>query len=838
MEEIRRRMMNDPKLYPEFGTRKSAPISISSASTSSAISIDSASTSSGAYDISQEISAPQPPVKARKARPIVISSDEESGDESSHYESAKSSRQAADSTPAAPMKMPEPQPYVHPVKEHVPFRTKILNKVENTIQHHLPGVLPAARPPTGPPIPVAVPYNPYQYNPQPPWAPPSQPAPFDDDIPDLPSEHAYISPADAEKDLRDLMQGNMNEDEEVEIDEADAEVAGFREGIRLLPHQIQGRKWMSEREDASAKRYGGLLADDMGLGKTIQTLVRISDNKPRKADRDKWDPPTLIVCPLALVEQWASEIAKMVKGFTVVKHQGSSRTADPYKLKNSHVVITTYQTVQSEWTTYKSDVKDEGKGKKKKTQADDDDDGSDSSIEVTKTKKKSTGKSKDALFRVRWWRVVLDEAHNIKNRNAKTSLACCDLEAKWRWCLTGTPMQNDILELYSLLKFLRVKVLSDFHVFNEQIAKPIKNGRGATRAMKRLQAVLKGVMLRRTKTQTLNGKALIELPSRDLKIISCPFDTYEKTFYEALETRMGNELQNLQQQEKVSYISALVLLLRLRQACDHPLLVSKDYKADMEAIDPKSAKTVDGSQDGDDLADVFGQLTVTRSCMLCTTTLTEDNTDSTDDKHCRVCAKLATQNQEKSNTIPSSAKIRKTLSILKEIRDKSDGEDKTIIFSQFTSMLDLVEPFLKEEDIRFVRYDGSMQAAEREIALNKIKTVPKYTVILVSFKAGSTGLNLTSCNHVILLDLWWNPALEDQAFDRAHRFGQEKPVSIYKLKIDDTVEERILLLQDKKRELAKAALSGEKIKNLKLGMDELLALFRPGGHDEDEEDFD
>lgn len=149
--------------------------------------------------------------------------------------------------------------------------------------------------------------------------------------------------------------------------------------------------------------------------------------------------------------------------------------------------------------------------------------------------------------------------------------------------------------------------------------------------------------------------------------------------------------------------------------------------------------------------------------------------------------------------------------------------------------------------------DGSMQPVQREAALTKIKEDDNCQVILVSFKAGSTGLNLTACNNVILVDLWWNPALEvllspvlhnssltsllqDQAFDRAHRYGQTRPVYIYKLKIDDTVEERILVLQEKKRALAKAALSGEKIKNMKLGMDELLALFRPGGREDDEED--
>ncbi|KAF5348082.1 hypothetical protein D9758_010068 [Tetrapyrgos nigripes] len=134
-------------------------------------------------------------------------------------------------------------------------------------------------------------------------------------------------------------------------------------------------------------------------------------------------------------------------------------------------------------------------------------------------------------------------------------------------------------------------------------------------------------------------------------------------------------------------------------------------------------------------------------------------------------------------------------------------------------MLDLIQPFLKDKGIQFARYDRSMNSVDREKSIEAIKKDDHVKVILISFKAGSTGLNLTTCNNVILVDLWWNPALEDQAFDQAHRFGQ------LKLKIDVTVEDRMLKLQDKKRELACAVLSGDKIKNMRLGLDDLMALF-------------
>ncbi|KAF9541344.1 hypothetical protein CPC08DRAFT_650606, partial [Agrocybe pediades] len=426
----------------------------------------------------------------------------------------------------------------------------------------------------------------------------------------------------------------------------------------------------------------------------------------------------------------------------------------------------------------------------------------------------------------------------------KGAIACCELQSKFRWCLTGTPMQNNVTELYSLIKFLRIKPLSNLEAFNEQIAKPVNSGRGASRAMKRLQVVLKQIMLRRTKDQTLNGEALIQLPKRTVKVLTCTFDQTEREFYESLETKMEGVIEKLMASSKggSNYISVLLLLLRLRQACNHPILVSKDYKKDSEALEPKSVEK--GKDDNeadadDDLIAAFGQLGVTKKCQMCTIELRPGNTGEGEwSTHCSDCVPLAIEAKRLENERPSSAKIRMVLKLLQDIDERSDSQEKTIIFSQFTSMLDLIEPFLHEKGINYVRYDGSMLPKDREASLDKIRHKKDVRVILISFKAGSTGLNLTACNNVILVDLWWNPALEDQAFDRAHRFGQERDVNIFKLKIDGTVEDRILLLQEKKRALAAAALSGDKIKNMRLGMDDLLALFRPGGKDDDEEDYE
>lgn len=185
--------------------------------------------------------------------------------------------------------------------------------------------------------------------------------------------------------------------------------------------------------------------------------------------------------------------------------------------------------------------------------------------------------------------------------------------------------QNDVAELYSLIKFLRIKPLNDWPTFNEKIAQPVKTGRGASTAMKRLQVVLKKIMLRRRKDDQLNGKALIQLPKRTVEITSCDFDASERAFYNALETKMESVVEKLMKQSGKtggsSYISVLLLLLRLRQACNHPLLVSEDYKKDSDALEPKAVEKGKDDQApdaDDDLAAAFGQMGVTKKCKMCT----------------------------------------------------------------------------------------------------------------------------------------------------------------------------------------------------------------------------
>ncbi|WVQ82473.1 hypothetical protein IAT38_004602 [Cryptococcus sp. DSM 104549] len=657
---------------------------------------------------------------------------------------------------------------------------------------------------------------------------------------------------DADKHMQELLSGAIGDGEDEMgddgVQEGEDRVEGFADKMRLMPHQVRGVKWMRQRE--TGRKYGGILADDMGLGKTVQTLARIVEGKATAAEkRAGYKAGTLIVAPLAVMEQWASECKTKTKPgvLKVTTHHGPSRTKTCKTLESYDVVITTFQTLSSEFGAY------ELKRQKRLDEGDSDED------DALETGRKKGGKKQKAaataLFDVKWLRIVVDEAQNIKNRNTKMAKAAVALRAKYRWCLTGTPIQNNVEELFSLFQFLRARPLDDWHVFRERISSLVKDNRTKL-AMKRLHVVLKAIMLRRTKDAKIDGKAILNLPGRTVKVMACDFDVEERAFYDALEKQTEITFNKfVKSGGKFNQMSMLTLLLRLRQACVHPTLVTKSISTDADAIGATAsagASRVSSSQnlveapkdDADDLADLLGGLGVAKgkTCQMCFIKLQDPAAD-----HCPACAELAARQARRQSTAsdnglpPTSAKIRMLLKLLSEVEERSGKTEKTIVFSQFTSFLDLVEPFLKHHKMRYVRFDGSMRADKREVALDAIKNDPAVRVILISFKAGSTGLNLTCCNNVILMDLWWNPALEDQAFDRAHRLGQKLDVNIFKLTIEETVEDRILALQNMKRELANAALSGQTGQGLmKLTMDDIMQLFkRSSKHDvSDDEDSD
>ncbi|KAI9367118.1 SNF2 family N-terminal domain-containing protein [Aspergillus egyptiacus] len=757
-------------------------------------------------------------------------------------------------------------------------------------------------------------------------------------------------------------QAASDEESVTDEDEGDEDEDGTVEGLKvnLLPHQRQGLRWMCEKEIGSRKvkgdskrvlPKGGILADDMGLGKTVQAIaLMLANSKPKDGSRRRpalldneqsdsdeeatesrklpsgLSKSTLVVAPLALIKQWESEIKSKVepsRKYRVLVYHGNTRAKSTDRLDDYDVVITTYGTLTSEHNA------------------------------VAKNDKKA------GVFSVYWYRIILDEAHTIKNRNAKATQAAYALDAEYRWCLTGTPMQNNLDELQSLIRFLRIKPYNDLAHWKDQITRPIANGRGGL-AIERLQVVLKAFMKRRTKDvlklnanlkpgkEDADGEKKnpgFQIVKREVIKVAAEFMPGERNFYQRLEQRTENSLEKMMGDSKMDYAGALVLLLRLRQCCNHPDLVKSDLAKDKDILlqtgNANSQSSAAKKNELDDMADLFGSLSVvSKKCDICQSELTQaesaggasrcnecerdfntsfspekvekkasktvvdltaspseqrskdrlhrfrknrrvvlDSDDDDDEEDGewvvpesqrtglslgkaggsddedaegggewlssedsetddepespsqRGARKSAQAGQESEDDIylnpgdddnhelPSS-KIRHLMKILR--REAPDF--KFIVFSVFTSMLDKVEPFLKRAGIGYARYDGSMRNDLREASLDRLRNHQGTRVLLCSLRAGALGLNLTAASRVVILEPFWNPFVEEQAIDRVHRLNQTVDVKIYKMIIKDTVEERILDLQDRKRELANVTIEG-KTAAAKLTMNDMMALF-------------
>ena len=709
----------------------------------------------------------------------------------------------------------------------------------------------------------------------------------------------------------------------------------------------------------------------MGLGKTIQSIALILTNprppktsiveENKKGLSNVVDKGTLVVGPLALIKQWEAEIKNRVEDSHKLKvcvHHGPQRTKRFEDLRKYDVVITTYQILVSEHSS--SSEREDG--------------------------------PQFGCFGIHWYRVILDEAHTIKNRNAKATQACYALRSEYRWCLTGTPMQNNLDELQSLIKFLRIKPYNDLKVWKDQITNPIKAGRG-TVAMKRLQFYLKAFMKRRRKEILKKDGALnpggktvadgslsngFKITERKIENISAEFTSEERGFYTRLEQRTDKSIEKMMSGNNLSYASALVMLLRLRQACNHPNLVGGDMGQDQDALaaaqglssqTPRKSKVVE--QEIDSLADLMGGVSMgAKKCDVCQDDLTSEQAKAGASR-CNECEEdLAAQAKKQASRVKKSKSKKRTSKVKLEaqkprtprnrrvVLDDSEEEDdgdwvvpedqrhgislgraggsddenaegggeslnssdtetgdessiqclgshkgttsrhtidnesdiesaesesdsdsdsasasssedlsgedsssedlslnkrtlitsakiqhlikilhaestshKFIVFSQFTSMLDLIEPFLTRDRLRFTRYDGSMRNDMREASLERLRNDPKTRILLCSLKCGSLGLNLTAASRVVILEPFWNPFVEEQAIDRVHRLNQTRNVVVYKLTVRDTVEARILDLQEKKRALAEAAIEGKQAVG-KLSMKDILKLFR---HDAEHE---
>ena len=424
-------------------------------------------------------------------------------------------------------------------------------------------------------------------------------------------------------------------------------------------------------------KLGALLADDMGLGKTLQALSSF---------RGK----TLVVAPTSVLPNWANEIAKFRPALSVTTYHGSNRTLD-----DSDVTLTTYALLRLDL---------------------------------------------DALSKIDWDIVVLDESQAIKNPDSQVARAAYQIPAAWRIAMTGTPVENRLDDLWSQFHFLNRGFLGGRTDFQQRFVKPIAVGDTSSATI--LRERIRPFVLRRLKQEVAT-----ELPPRTDITLYCELRSEERAAYDTIRAATQSDLaKRLGAGENV--LALLEALLRLRQAACHPALLP----GKTEAPSPDSSK----------------------------------------------------------------------LALLHDTLDECVAEGhKALVFSQWTGLLDLVEPVLDEGDIPFTRLDGSTR--DRGAVVDAFQSDDGPPVMLISLRAGGTGLNLTAADHVFLLDPWWNPAVEDQAADRAHRIGQDKPVFVHRLVARDTVEERILALQERKRALAEAAV-GDAGQAAQISRDELLAL--------------
>ncbi len=463
---------------------------------------------------------------------------------------------------------------------------------------------------------------------------------------------------------------------------------------RLRPYQEEGVSWLGFLADYG---FNGILADDMGLGKTLQTLAHILHER----SVDRLNSPTLIVAPTSLLGNWKREAARFTPTLRTAIWHGSDRKSRGLPFTDTDIVITSYALVTRD-------------------------------IELLKLQTFGC--------------IVLDEAQAIKNPAAKVSQALKTLTIERRICLTGTPLENHLGELWAQFDFLMPGFLGTRKHFNRYFRTPIET-HGSVERQQKLAGLIRPFLLRRKKEQVAS-----ELPPKTEIVREVTLEGAQARLYESIRVTMEHRVRQLLADRGMarSHIEMLDALLKLRQTCCHPKLVKLD--------------TAKG--------------------------------------------------------IVESAKTELLISMLLELI--AEGK-KILLFSQFTEMLALIEVELHKHDIQYAKLTGRTRKRDDVIDSFQHGDLPLF---LISLKAGGTGLNLTAADTVIHYDPWWNPAVENQASDRAHRIGQTKPVFIYKLVASNTVEEKIMAMQQHKQALADQTLDQAELTAMSaLSADELLNLF-------------
>lgn len=452
--------------------------------------------------------------------------------------------------------------------------------------------------------------------------------------------------------------------------------------VTLREYQVKAFKWF---KNLSALGLGGILADEMGLGKTVETIAFIASEKESKS---------LIVTPTSLIYNWQEEIAKFAPELKVGILHGdkSKQKLIINNLKEYDILLTTYGTLKNNVEEYNH---------------------------------------------IEFDYCIIDEAQNIKNSMAQITRVVKEIKAKVKFALTGTPMENNLTELWSIFDFVMPGYLYSKDVFYNKF---VYNG---DRDLESLKLLIKPFILRRTKKEVIE-----DLPDKIEKKIFVEMTAAQKALYTAYMKIVRNQIKN----NLKGKIEIFSYLTKLRQMCLDPSLIDEEYSG-------------------------------------------------------------------------GSGKLKVALEL---VENQIEINGKVLLFSQFTSALKKIGKALEQKNIEYFYLDGATDSKERIRLVNEFNSGNKVKVFLISLKAGGTGLNLTSANLVVHFDPWWNPAVENQATDRAHRIGQRNVVEVIKLIARETIEEKIVSLQENKKELIDSVITGElKYSNAlnRLTTEELIELF-------------
>ncbi|WP_187263477.1 DEAD/DEAH box helicase [Pontibacter beigongshangensis] len=439
---------------------------------------------------------------------------------------------------------------------------------------------------------------------------------------------------------------------------------GFKGELR--PYQKAGYNWLHFVKDY---KFGGCLADDMGLGKTVQALAMLQHRKENGAEA-----ATLLVMPTSLIYNWQNEAQKFTPDLRVLAYTGTYRDKDVEQFSNYDVVLTSYGIVRLDANLLKSYYFDY---------------------------------------------IILDESQAIKNPNSYTSRSIRTLKSRYRLILTGTPVENSTMDLWSQMSFINPGLLGSQHFFRNEFLKPIEKEKDEQK-IRKLHALIKPFILRRHKSQVAK-----ELPAKIENITFCNMSKEQEHAYEETKSYYRNKILTNLEEHGPGNTQFMLLqgLTKLRQIANHPLMTDEGYEGE-------------------------------------------------------------------------SGKLKEVLRMTKNVVCKGH---KVLVFSQFVKHLEIMRRALDEREITYAYLDGNTKNRQQQV--ERFQTDKSVQVFLISLKAGGVGLNLTAADYVFILDPWWNPAVEAQAVDRAHRIGQQNQVFTYKFITKETVEEKILALQGRKIQL-------------------------------------